>query len=605
MCGILGSYGNYENKKFLNALNIIKHRGPDATNYYFKKKIKLGHQRLKVIDLSKNSNQPMFSINNRYSCVYNGEIYNYKKVKNFLERKKYKFRTNSDTEVLINSYDYWKEECVHHFEGMYAFAIVDLRKEQFFLARDPVGIKPLYYSRQNNNLIFSSEVKPIIKLNSNYSLNEKSLSSFLKYRYVVNNETFFKNIFELPKGSMLHFSKDKFKIRKFWETKYLKKNYNLLSTSKTLKEKISKSVKLHLESDIPVSSFLSGGVDSSIITYEMSKILDNKFNTYVAYFENGDKSDLIYSRQVSKLCNSYHNEIKISENDYWDTLKNTIKESAYPAGVPNEIAIRHASKIIKKSNSVILTGEGADELFCGYGRIFNSKYEYQLLKKPQSGKFEKKLKDKYRNYYFDNEVDHFLYLYDYSKMDADVIFNKKYTFDFKSLFGIDERNFNIKKKQKFFLEHHLPGLLKRIDLNTMSSGLEARVPFLTKDLINFALNLDEKLKLKKLEKYPKNKLLEETSEIFDIPKYILKYTYKKYLPTDVLFRKKKGFPVPLDKWFLKKNNKKINSELFNGELVKNDLINKKLLKELIKYNKLNHITLWGLYSLENFLKEYF
>ena len=139
----------------------------------------------------------------------------------------------------------------------------------------------------------------------------------------------------------------------------------------------------------------------------------------------------------------------------------------------------------------------------------------------------------------------------------------------------------------------------------MSSGLEARVPFLTKDLINFALNLDEKLKLKKLEKYPKNKLLEETSEIFDIPKYILKYTYKKYLPTDVLFRKKKGFPVPLDKWFLKKNNKKINSELFNGELVKNDLINKKLLKELIKYNKLNHITLWGLYSLENFLKEYF
>ena len=157
----------------------------------------------------------MFSINNRYSCVYNGEIYNYKKVKNFLERKKYKFRTNSDTEVLINSYDYWKEECVHHFEGMYAFAIVDLRKEQFFLARDPVGIKPLYYSRQNNNLIFSSEVKPIIKLNSNYSLNEKSLSSFLKYRYVVNNETFFKNIFELPKGSMIHFSKDKFKIRKF------------------------------------------------------------------------------------------------------------------------------------------------------------------------------------------------------------------------------------------------------------------------------------------------------------------------------------------------------------------------------------------------------
>ena len=605
MCGILGSYGNYENKKFLNALNSIKHRGPDATNYYFKKKIKLGHQRLKVIDLSKNSNQPMFSINNRYSCVYNGEIYNYKKLKNLLEKKKYKFRTNSDTEVLINSYDYWKEDCVHYFEGMYAFAIVDLQKEEFFLARDPVGIKPLYYLRKNNNLIFSSEVKPILKLDNNYSLNEKSLSSFIKYRYVVNNETFFKNIFELPKGSVLHYSKSKFKIRKFWKSKNSKINYNLISTSRNLREKISNSVKLHLESDIPVSSFLSGGVDSSIITYEMSKILDKKFNTFVAYFENGDQSDLIYSRKVSGLCNTNHNEIKISENDYWDTLKNTIKESAYPAGVPNEIAIRYASKIIKKSNSVILTGEGADELFCGYGRIFNSKQEYQLLHKPQSNKLEKKLKDKYRNCYFDSEVDHFLYLYDYSKMDADIIFNKKYIFDFKNLFGIDEKNFNIKKKQNFFLEHHLPGLLKRIDLNTMSSGLEARVPFLTKDLINFALNLDDKLKLKKLKNYPKDKLLEETSEIFDIPKYILKYTYKKHLPSDLLFRKKKGFPVPLDKWFLKKNNKKINHELFNGELVKNELINKKSLKELIEYNKLNSITLWGLYSLENFIKEYF
>ena len=602
MCGILGALGRIDKKKFLNSLNQIKHRGPDYTNYYFRNDLKLGHQRLKVIDLSSAANQPMFSKDKRYCCVYNGEIYNYKIIQKKLEQKNYKFNTSSDTEVLLNSFHYWKYDCVKYLEGMYAFAIFDLKKKELFLARDPVGIKPLFFFKKNSKFIFSSEVKPIISMLDQYNLNNKSLNSFLKYRYVINNETFFKDINELPKGTFLTYRNDELKIKKFWKIIKKKEKFNFSKAKSILKNKLNQSIKLHLESDIPIASFLSGGVDSSIITYEMSKILNKKFNTFVAYFENGDKSDLKYSREVAKLCNTNHHEIKITQNDYFETVEDTINKSAYPSGVPNELAIRYASKIIKKKNSVILTGEGADELFCGYGKIFISSHDFKILSNKTKNS---KLKKKYGNNIFKSEIDHFLYLYDYSKGAADKALNNKYVFDFKKNFGLNKMNIDIFEKQNFFINHHLPGLLKRIDINTMSSGLEARVPFLTKGLINFALNLRKNFKIKMIGKYPKNLLIDNISENYDIPKYILKDSYKNELPNKVLFRKKKGFPVPLNNWLIKKNLSMIKNELLQGHLIKNELVNKKIFSDQLANNRLNPITLWGYFSIERFLKKYF
>ena len=394
-----------------------------------------------------------------------------------------------------------------------------------------------------------------------YALNNKSLSSFLKYRYVINNETFFKDINELPKGTFLTCKNGILKIKKFWKIKKKKEKLNFSDAKSVLKNKLNRSIRLHLESDIPISSFLSGGVDSSIITYEMSKILNKKFNTFVEYFENGDKSDLRHSREVAKLCNTNHHEIKITQNDYFETIEDAINKSAYPSGVPNELAIRYASKIIKKDNSVVLTGEGADELFCGYGKIFISNHDFKILSRKTKNS---KLKKKYGNNIFKSEVDHFLYLYDYSKGLADKTLDNQYIFDFRKNFGLDKIKIDMFEKQNFFINHHLPGLLKRIDINTMSSGLEARVPFLTKELINFALNLRKNFKIKKLKEYPKNFLIDDISENYDIPKYILKDSYKKELPKKVLFRKKKGFPVPLNNWLINKNLSMIKNELLKG-----------------------------------------
>ena len=198
-----------------------------------------------------------------------------------------------------------------------------------------------------------------------------------------------------------------------------------------------------------------------------------------------------------------------------------------------------------------------------------------------------------------------MYLYDYSKGAADITLNNKYVFDFKKIFGLNKKNIDIFAKQNFFISHHLPGLLKRIDINTMSSGLEARVPFLTKELINFALSLRQDFKIKKLKKYPKNMLIDNISEKYDIPKYILKNLYKNELPKEILFREKKGFPVPLNNWLIKKNLSMIKSELLNGHLIKNDLVNKTIFTEKLIQNRLNPITLWGYFSIERFLKRYF
>ena len=196
-------------------------------------------------------------------------------------------------------------------------------------------------------------------------------------------------------------------------------------------------------------------------------------------------------------------------------------------------------------------------------------------------------------------------MYDYSKGAADKTLNNKYVFDFKKNFGLNKTNIDIFEKQNFFINHHLPGLLKRIDINTMSSGLEARVPFLTKGLINFALNLRKNFKIKMISEYPKNLLIDNISENYDIPKYILKDSYKNELPNKVLFREKKGFPVPLNNWLIKKNLSMIKNELLQGHLIKNELVNKKIFSDQLANNRLNPITLWGYFSIERFLKKYF
>ena len=437
MCGILGSVGKINIKRFSNSLKLIKHRGPDKTNFLVRENIFFGHQRLKIIDLNQRSDQPMYSKNKNFLLTYNGEIFNYLDLKKKLIDEGVIFETTSDTEVLLKSYELWGKDCIEKFEGMFAFAIYDFKKKELIIARDRSGIKPLYYSFTGGKFIFSSEVDPIVNLLDKVNLNPKSINSFLNFRYVLNNKTFLNEINELPPGKILLFKDKKIKIKSFWSLK-IKNNQSKSEDeiSYELNAKIKKSVKNHLISDVPVASFLSGGLDSSIITYEASNLSKYKINSFVIKLESGDRSDSSYAKLLANKFKTNHNEIYISKKMYFDKLNQILDNSSYPSGVPNEIAINIASNIIKQKNSVILTGEGADELFGGYGRIFSSYHDYRLLKKNNlNQKLKNKIYKKYSNFKFKNRIDHFYYLYDYTKGYSEKILNKKYSFNFKSYFN--------------------------------------------------------------------------------------------------------------------------------------------------------------------------
>ncbi len=614
MCGILGSVGKINIKRFSNSLKLIKHRGPDKTNFLVRENIFFGHQRLKIIDLNQRSDQPMYSKNKNFLLTYNGEIFNYLDLKKKLIDEGAIFETTSDTEVLLKSYELWGKDCIEKFEGMFAFAIYDFKKKELIIARDRSGIKPLYYSFTGGKFIFSSEVDPIVNLLDKVNLNPKSINSFLNFRYVLNNKTFLNEINELAPGKILLFKDKKIKIKSFWSLKI--KNNQSKSEDEIayeLNDKIKESVKKHLISDVPVASFLSGGLDSSIITYEASNLSNYKINSFVIKLESGDRSDSSYAKLLANKFKTNHNEIYISKKMYFDKLNQILDNSSYPSGVPNEIAINIASNIIKQKNSVILTGEGADELFGGYGRIFSSYHDFRLLKKNNlNQKLKNEIHKKYSNFKFKNRIDHFYYLYDYTKGYSEKILNTKYSFNFKSYFNryFDKfKNYDDQTQiQSIFYKVHLPCLLKRIDLNTMSSGLEARVPFLDNEIIDYIFQIPSTLKIKKIKKYSKNLLIDEMSEKFDVTKYILKKTYKNKLPSKIISRKKIGFPVPLNNWINSESFKLIRDTIENGSLMSEKIINKKEINNILmsKENLKKHsMLIWSLYSVEKFLRKNF
>ena len=284
---------------------------------------------------------------------------------------------------------------------------------------------------------------------------------------MINNETFLNEIKELPPGKVLLFKNKRIKIKSYWSLK-IKSNNSLSEEeiSYELNDKVNKSVKNHLISDVPVASFLSGGLDSSVITYEASKLSNYKINSFVIKLESGDRSDSDHAKLLAKKFNTNHNEIYISKKMYFDKLNQILNNSSYPSGVPNEIAINIASNIIKQKNSVILTGEGADELFGGYGRIFSSYNDFELLKK---NNLNQKLKDsiykKYSDFKFKKRIDHFYHLYDYTRVFRKLL-NKKFSFSYKNYF---QKYFEKYKSfddqtqiQSIFYKIHLPCLLKEL-----------------------------------------------------------------------------------------------------------------------------------------------
>ena len=485
MCGLLFTNDpNISVKNFTNAFKLLLHRGPDYSEIINIGGIKAGHHRLSILDLNSRSNQP-YKIGN-YILLFNGEIYNYKKliIDHYL-----KTQTKSDTEVILLLYIKYGPSFLKFLNGMFSIVIFNTKNFELFVARDRLGVKPLYIWRNEKSVILSSEISPILYLKK-CELNFFAIRQYKKLRMTIKGDTYYKNIKMFPSGCYLK----KNQIYKYWELQIQEKPE---PSYEKLKFLIEDSINIRKVSDVPFGTFLSGGLDSSIISIVAKP--DRTWTVGLKKFNEFYWSDL-----VNKKLQSKNYKLRATNSEFVNTLDFMVKKRKEPLCVPNEVLLYQLSKKIKKYNTVVLSGEGADELFWGYDRIFRWA--------------NKKKKINYQEF-------ESLYCYGHQKDDEVVDF---------ALNNLPGKR--VEDKISYFMQiYHLHGLLRRLDNSTMLASVEARVPFVDYRLIELVSGTSFKWKFKYGVKSP------------------LKKIFNQIVPKQIINRKKMGFPIDLKSIFKCKN----------------------------------------------------
>lgn len=563
MCSINGF--NFQDEDLIKKMNkTTKHRGPDDSGVFISKKWSLGHNRLSIIDLSKAGRQPMISSDQKLVIVYNGEIYNFQEIKSELKRKGYVFASKTDSEVVLYAYQEWGAECLQRFNGMFALAILHTDTEEIFLARDRIGIKPLYYYHKDGRMIFSSEVKAILEHKVHCPLNVEALNVYFRLLYVPSPLTVWQNIYKLEPGHYAYIKSDgSVKIEKYWQIT----NQALISDRAYIESEISRllhdSVKKRLMSDRPVGVFLSGGIDSTIITGIMSEMSD-KVNTFSVGFEQTEEAekynkDFLIARRTAQHFKTNHHESILSADDIKENLEKTIEHMDEPISnhvqTVNLLLSQYATKYVK----VVLGGDGGDELFGGYERYYYNmlieKWQnfprwlrqniltHTLFRVLQKGEVYKKLNcpvgvKRYLAFFAQKE-----------NLIASFLLSKYNQPAFLPGW-LNKKHFQQVGKEQFtrqFMQIDLKTWmpdesLVRSDKMSMAFGLEQRVPFLDHRLVELADRIPIKYKIGK-------KGLSIGSVGYNYEgKVILRSAMKKYLPDFVLGQPKWGWFSPASKW---------------------------------------------------------
>ncbi|MFJ7952313.1 asparagine synthase (glutamine-hydrolyzing) [Lysinibacillus sp. NPDC096418] len=558
MCGIAGvcnCFNGVEGFSDLNKmLDAIHHRGPNEEGVFNSKFVKFGMKRLSIIDIS-NGSQPMYSENGRYSMVYNGEIYNYIELKEEIEKEGYKFKTNSDTEVVLKSFELYGVDAFSKFNGMFALAIWDNYSEQLILARDRFGKKPLHYMIYNNTLYFGSEIKSII-INNNVprEINNKALDLLLTYNYVPYPYTLFNNIYKVPPGSYLTFNKEGFNITMYYDLK-AQINQSIKSIKETdentiikeVKDILSDAVKIRLRSDVPVGAFLSGGVDSSLISCLMKESLD--FKTFSIGFPEERFNELQFSQYVADSLKTDH-YTKIVKPDSIKDLPDVIWHTDQPHGDISFLPYGEVAKLASEYVKVVLTGDGADEIFGGY-----DKYKDLL---DQGERWQEEFFEK--NAVFDNVMKEKIYS-DNFKEEIDLSFAYK---EFKKrLDGIEGDS----TQKVLFTEIDLlleGNNLEKPDRMTMAHSIEARSPFMDYRLVEYAFSIPTAIKFKN-----------------NRQKSVLKSILEEYLPYEFVNREKSMFTVPIGEWFKGELQEFIRAILISKRFEERGFFNQAFVKSML------------------------
>lgn len=564
MCGICGKLELRDGARPVGVetlrrmLDSISHRGPDAEGMYRSGPVGLGHKRLKIIDLT-TGQQPLCNEDGTVWIIYNGEVYNYKELTTDLVSRGHQFKTASDTEVIVHLYEEFGEGCVAKLRGMFSFALWDDNRKILLIARDRVGIKPLYYCLTEESLIFGSEIKAILTDPSvQAEIDPALLDSFLTYFYVPGPQTLFKNIHRLEPGHYLTAKNGQVKITQYWDLKFDKVSRSFDEAEEELEHLLSRTVRDHMISDVPVGVLLSGGVDSSGVLSFAVENTHKPISTFTVGFDGGCTDERPYARLAAQAFGAYNHEITITAQEFWDFLPKYVWHMEEPVCEPPAVALYYVSKLAREYVTVLLSGEGGDEAFAGY-QSYRNCYWLEKMKSwlgplagpagrmiPGStstngasryGKYGPLMGTPLQNYYYSHSSAPYEF---FNRHYRDL-----YTPDFLATI---RRGSRAHLSQRYFAEVReldpldqmlyvdtktwLPDdLLIKADKMTMANSLELRVPLLDHQVLEFAASLPASFKLK-------NKST----------KHILKKALSKRLPPAILNRKKTGFPVPYAGW---------------------------------------------------------
>jgi asparagine synthase (glutamine-hydrolysing) len=606
MCGINGLIGFSNAKDIIVSMNeTIKHRGPDAEGVWNSNFLFLGHRRLSIIDLSKEANQPF--VKDNLVIVYNGEIYNFLELKEELKKKGVIFRTNSDTEVVLELFKVYREECFAKLIGMFAFCIYDMARKEVFLVRDYFGIKPLYYSKMDNNrFIFSSELKSLLKVPGiRKEINRKAMVSSFNYLWIYGDESIFRNISKVPPAHYMYIKVNSaghdIKVKRYWCLKKSRLDISESRAKERLKELLEKSIRRHLVSDVEVGSFLSGGLDSSLIS-AVAKSFNADLRSYTISLTHKDSSiermpdDNIFAKKVADKLNISHKDIPVKASAV-ENLNDIIYALDEPIGDPAAINTYLICKAARENGiKVLLSGMGADELFAGYRRHYAVLLAEKMNFLPDFSKAGIKGLLKHipvrigsrgirqirwlkRFFSFVDMPIDAAYMRSYSYYSKDNLrrlFNNDVDNEIKCMYNDHHDIFyrvegldNINRMCYTDINMFMQGLnLAYTDKASMAASVEVRVPFIDREIVEFAMSVSGAYKLRR-----------------GVSKYILKKAALEYLPTEIVHRPKASFSMPIRSWISGDLKDMVDDLLSESQVRKRGLLNYAYVKEIIEKDR--------------------
>lgn len=629
MCGINGIAFSSQSGRQVDATvlkrmrDVITHRGPDDEGIFVDGRIGLGHRRLSIVDVAA-GHQPMTNEDGSLHITYNGEIYNHADYREPLIARGHVYKTHCDTETILHLYAEYGDDCVDRLRGMFAFAIWDRNKRELFIARDRLGVKPLYYVHtQDGSLYFASEIKALLEARAvKPELNFRAFSDYLANHSTSGEETLFVGVKRLLPGHTLRWRDGETKIRKYWDVSFEKQAQAGRSDADYIaewSELFRKSVQLRLMADVPLGMFLSGGIDSSAIAAVMSTLVDEPIKTFSVAFAEREANELEYARLVAQAYKTDHHEIVVTPEQFWTKLPDLIWHEDEPLAHPSSVALYFVSHLASQHVKVVLTGEGSDELMAGYARyrktILNlalGEHYHRvvpsgvrdLVRKQFSGMTGSKLRLKLGRTFLNLSPDIESIYFDNFSVFSRSLQQQLLTSDaMDQMGGIDPyagvrdvlRNTDAQSLLDRLLyadiKTYLHELLMKQDQMSMAASVESRVPFLDHKLVEFTSSLPERLKLRRW-----------------TTKYVLRQSMKGVLPAAILDRPKMGFPVPLGKWFRGAYAPVLDEYVLSSRAAERGIFNAAFVRSLVDQHQrgvANHSErLWSLVNLEMWFRRF-